>query len=464
MKRSEFQHPSQYTGIIGVAQADITPPEGIYSRNWGAAHHDVATGVHQPLTLTCLTIQAAPQTEPLILISMDLGWWKDREDEQFVRGQVLRTFALAEHQVMICLSHTHAGPSLSRRDQDLPGGQFIAPYLQLLQTRAVESVHRALQVAQPANLTWLYGQCNLAANRDYKEPNTDRYVVGFNPLTQADDTLLIGRVISNDGQILATLVNYACHPTTLAWQNSLISPDYVGTMRELVERTTQAPCLFLQGASGELAPATQYSGSTQLAEAHGRQLGYAVLSALQAMAPAGKDLAFRGIVESGTALGVWSWESGKTNSILRGKKAGLETFLKPMPPASILRNQWQNSTDRVTRERLQRQYNLRRLVGEGQTTQLPLYCWCLGGALFFGQSSEAYSQFQVQLRKRFAPHPVVVMNIVNGYTSYLPPRELYPLPLYAVTVSPFQVGTAEAMMELALRTGEELLGNLEPST
>ena len=48
------------------------------------------------------------------------------------------------------------------------------------------------------------------------------------------------------------MVNYACHPTTLAWENTLISPDFPGAMREVVERATAAPCVFLQGASGDL--------------------------------------------------------------------------------------------------------------------------------------------------------------------------------------------------------------------
>ena len=40
------------------------------------------------------------------------------------------------------------------------------------------------------------------------------------------------------GRTLGTIVNYACHPTTLAWQNTLVSPDYVGALREVVEHST----------------------------------------------------------------------------------------------------------------------------------------------------------------------------------------------------------------------------------
>src|SRR6185503_5155147 len=106
-----------------------------------------------------------------------------------------------------------------------------------------------------------------------------------NPAVKADDTLVVGRITADDdGRVLGTLVNYACHPTTLAWENRLISPDYVGAMREVVEaHTGGGPCLFLQGASGELAPAHQYVGDTAVADRHGRRLGFSALAALEGM-------------------------------------------------------------------------------------------------------------------------------------------------------------------------------------
>src|SRR5205085_10153628 len=105
-------------------------------------------------------------------------------------------------------------------------------------------------------LTWATGKCDLAANRDLPDPQQPRIICGYNPQKSADDALLVGRITAgSSGQTLATLVNYACHPTTLAWDNRLLSPDYVGAMREVVEAgSAGALCLFLLGASGELAP------------------------------------------------------------------------------------------------------------------------------------------------------------------------------------------------------------------
>ncbi len=57
---------------MGVARQDITPPVGIFARNWGAAKHDVAEGVHRPLTLIALTLQDDARKKPLVLIDTDL--------------------------------------------------------------------------------------------------------------------------------------------------------------------------------------------------------------------------------------------------------------------------------------------------------------------------------------------------------------------------------------------------------
>jgi hypothetical protein len=49
---------------FGVARRDVTPPVGIYSRSWGAATHDVAEGVHRPLTATAAVGSSTRPTAP----------------------------------------------------------------------------------------------------------------------------------------------------------------------------------------------------------------------------------------------------------------------------------------------------------------------------------------------------------------------------------------------------------------
>ena len=135
-------------------------------------------------------------------------------------------------------------------------------------------------------MTYGYGRCGLATNRDFWDEDAERFACGYNPDAPADDTLLVARVTDDAGAVLATLFNYACHPTTLAWDNRLLSPDYVGAAREVLEQAFGAPALFLHGASGELAPRDDYVGDTAVADRNGRQLGYAAAAAIESAAAA----------------------------------------------------------------------------------------------------------------------------------------------------------------------------------
>jgi len=47
---------STFTGLDGLAHADVTPPAGIFCRNWGAVH-DTAEGIHRPLFLAAPAIR-----------------------------------------------------------------------------------------------------------------------------------------------------------------------------------------------------------------------------------------------------------------------------------------------------------------------------------------------------------------------------------------------------------------------
>lgn len=451
-----FNHPS-FTGLIGIEQRDITPPRGIYARNWGAAEHDVSEGTHRPLVITCITFQVSKEETPLVLVSADLGWWKSQEDERHVRGGILKAMSLSPDQLMVCLSHTHSGPSIYREDASKQGGEYIKPYLDHIREQAIKVARKALSKASPATLTWHYGKCGLATNRDLADKNSNRYLTGFNPHETADDTLLVGRITNDQQQIIGTIVNYACHPTTLGWQNRLVSPDYIGAMRQVISDKTQAPCLFLQGASGNLAPAEQYVADTEVADSHGRQLGYAVLATLEDMLPPLTQLTFDRVVESGAPLAVWEQEDGKPRSSLLAKSVEVPLPLKPLPSLSELERTYAQCEDHVKRERLRRKIASRQAVGDGKVTATSFWMWILGESILIGQPNEAYSLFQMELRRRLPFRASGIINIANGYVGYLPPAHLYDEDIYTVWQTPFAKGALELLIERALKEAKSLM-------
>ena len=467
-QHTNWREPS-FTGLIGVARRDVTPPKGIYARSWGAAEHDVAAGVHRPLLCTVLTLRAeGREDKPLVLAAIDAGWFRGPEGAEAICGRVRRELGLPDAAFMLALSHTHAGPSVSPAESDKPGGGMIAAYVDGIGATIVEAAREAVRGEQPAVLTLGTGRCAVASERDLPDPAAGRFVCGFNPGAPADDVCLVGRVARvSDGAVVATIVNYACHPTTLAWENRLISPDFVGAMRETVERGTGgAPCLFLQGASGELAPRQQYCGDTAVADAHGRSLGYAALSVIEEMLPPNRGLKLEGVVESGAPLAVW-----RPCPVEAKRLIGANRFEVDVPLKNTLRREEHiaadlcASTDRAARERLHRELLVLRTVGSGMVSHRPMWMWKVGDVLLLGQSDEAYSQLQRDVRAAFPEFAVVVMNVVNGWGGYLCPSGHYERQLYQVQQSPYAKGCLEAVIAGSIGGLRDLIfkAELKPS-
>jgi hypothetical protein len=250
-------------------------------------------------------------------------------------------------------------------------------------------------------------------------------------------------VTSESGESLATLVNYACHPTTLAAENRLISPDFVGSMREVIQTRYPGPCLFLQGASAELSPRECHHASTEIADKNGRELGFAALSTLEGMLPSGKALQFEGVQESGAPLAIWKRCSHAVPTKIEVQQLNVELELKKLPSLAQIETDLKACQDRALAERLSRERLIRRQLGDGRTSQQPVWIWRVGEASFVGQPNEAYSIFQQRLRQSEPDKSVVVIGQVNGSCGYLPPAEFYDHDMYPVWQTPFARGSLE---------------------
>jgi hypothetical protein len=438
--------PSAFSGLISLGRRDTTPPEGIYARMWGAATHDFADGVHRPLTATALALQSEGG-RPRVLLALDIALLGDlggRSDEERVLQPVREALGLEPGELLVNCSHTHAAPWAAMSRSHNPGGELIGPYLDQLSRAILEASREAIEGLAPATLTWATGRCDLARNRDLPDPASDdgRIVCGFNPVASADDTLVVGRITADgDGRVLGTIVNYACHPTTLAWENTLISPDYVGAMRELVEANTGgAPCVFLQGASGELGPAHQYVGDT----------------ALEGMLPAGQLLRYDGLVESGAPLAVWLPAPFEPSRVLDGGLVDVPLPVKPMPSVEELEAQRAVTEDRPTAERLFRKIQIVRNLSGGDHQVFPAWVWRLGDSLMVAHANEAYSCFQEDLRAAFPDETVVVMNTSGAEMGYLYPPALEGVDIYQVWQTPFTKDALPTLTESCIGEGQRL--------
>jgi hypothetical protein len=466
--------------IAGLAREDITPPVGMYHRMWGAAVHDRSTGIHRPLLATALWLQprqrAGDALASILLVAID-HCLLERVEMDALREAAAHAASLASPQVHICLSHTHGAGFMSRSRADLPGGDQIGPYLDEMARRVARCATQAKQVAQPATLACGYGRSSLAAHRDAYDAQSKQYVCGFHPAGFADDTLLVGRITADaksdePPRVLGTIVNYACHPTTLAWQNTLVSPDYVGALRETVEAATAgAPCVFLQGASGDLGPRDGFVGDPAVADRNGRQLAYAALAAIESLPPAGTKHVYAGPVVSGATLGTW-----KHVPLSDAERADAETWHRQEVPVALeyradlptreatkqelarwqaaeqqaraAGNEAQLSEARARAERMTRQLAKLELLPPGEKFPYTLFVARTGNLLWVVAPGELYQMLQVELRKRFNKFAVIVATISDDWQpGYLPERATYGRGIYQEQIAVVAAGSLETVLD-----------------
>lgn len=455
---------------FGIAFTDITPPVGMYHRMWGAAAHDRSTGIHRPLRATVVVMRPLDRSPQTVLVSLDHCLLRAPEMEVLL-SDTCRLTGLSRSELLVTFSHTHSAGYLSRDRTDFPGGELIGPYLDSLPSK-IDEAFRAAQInSQPATLTYGSTTCEMGCQRDYLDEARGHYVCGFNPDEAVPLPLNVVRVTAANA-VLATIVNYPCHTTTLAWENTLISPDYVGALREVVESETKSPCLFLLAPCGDIGPRDGYVGDTSVADRNGRQVGFAALSVLAGMNPAETDHVYQGPVFSGATLGNWRhqpWTAERFDSTAIVQQA---TMTVPLPYLSSLpkladaeqRHHELIADERAAREagrgeesatlraKVERQRRLLdriRPLPLGETYPLPAWAWQLGDAFWIAVEGEPYHFLQSELIRRFPHRPLIVITLANGTNvSYMPTREAYTKPqLYQPEVALVAPGGLETLTD-----------------
>jgi hypothetical protein len=436
--------PSLSRVHAGVAQRDITPPVGIQSNPWGKSASARSTGVHHPLTASAIAIKGERE---LFLVALDLGWLCCYEcDVVLFRTRVVEEVGVDIDDLLVNLSQTHKGPPFCIHEANREGAELVPDYIEKVISTVIEICKEARTKIEEVDITWGYGKCNLAEVRDL--PIGEKDFVGYNPSLIADDTLTVARITDLAGKPVGTLVNYGCHPTTLGWDCDLISPDFVGSARHIVEGKTSAPMFYLQGACGNLGPREQYVADPAIADRNGEILGYATLATLAKMFPPASEFRFTEIVRSGADLASWTSAKVEPSTIVKRNRVTVIMSHKELLSEGQMRTNWADVNPRVVDFRIQKQLGMRlNYVDDGHVNH-PVWLWRLGDALLIAHAGEAYFELQQELRRRHPERVIMFLDMTNGpgYV-YIPTQKAYERQAYQSWQTLLAPGSFEEMIE-----------------
>lgn len=216
----------------------------------------LSTGIHQDLKASILLVEDSEKTA---IISFDLCGI----DQDLI--QRIASFSnYRPDQLFVCATHTHA--SINEFPLLLSFGQLaIREPDEAIRNQLAKEIADALKQAESdLEEVVLYSKVTQAvglyANRNDPDGPVDRFL----------NTLLFQ---TQDGRNKGCIVHLNTHPTILDFNNTLLSPDFIGTMRDLMEAQLDCPLTVVNGACADVSTRfTRHESSIAECERVGKEL------------------------------------------------------------------------------------------------------------------------------------------------------------------------------------------------
>ena len=257
------------TLYAGTARVNINPSGSCLLDGFAGRDHE-CEGVRDNLYVTALALSRHGKT--IVIIGVDiLAFHNEQMDKIWMLAD--ERLNLKPDQLFINCSHTHAGPEVRpsfNHETCAPGevGKPDPAYIDELIEKVIQSTDKAVKNLKPAEASWGVGETYIGINR--RAPDKTIYsqlATGYenypNPDKEIDRTCPVILFQDKEGKPISMVFGASCHPTTMRYDNYLISAEFPGVARRILEEDLDgAPSLFLQGIAGDVKPRQVVDGNS----------------------------------------------------------------------------------------------------------------------------------------------------------------------------------------------------------
>ncbi len=397
----------------GTAEVDITPAVG--RRIPGQWLRRASESVRDPLLASALVLES--DEVRLALVSADALSLKNSLVAE-ARELILSMAGIPPSHVFLHATHTHTGPPAV----DVLGTESDAEAVARLANTMAEAVAAADRALIPARIAAWAGEApNLAFVRRFRmkdgsvqmhPPKGSPDIVG--PESDADPTIAGFHVWAAEGDLLATCVNFACHPIVVGTAR-FYSADYPGAVRRALKRQygDGAAVLYLNGPCGDVGPDNAAEpGPSRYGEGWLDRLG-------------------RGI--AGFAVGHASVVEATDDAPLRTASVRVRLPLRGVP-ADLLREAEARLTDTdiavppqdVELIRLREALLVHREREQQDHVEAEVMAAAVGDTVLVGLPGEIFAEFGRQIRAASPFAHTLVAELANGCHGYVPTAQAFP--------------------------------------
>ncbi|AMQ05562.1 neutral/alkaline non-lysosomal ceramidase N-terminal domain-containing protein [Sporosarcina psychrophila] len=390
---------------VGVYRVDITPPLGIdfigYHRPTGISNID------ERIYATAFIFESK-ETKSVIISIDNIGMLI--KDTIIIREQIVKELKIPFENITVVYTHTHSGPATASNNQ------MVQSYKTSLITNVVKATVHANENKQPSEVGWNVTMGEIGVNR--REISLDGKVkMGINMNGAVDNRIgVLAIKHPATGKFQGLIVFCTAHPNVLKGDSDILSADYPGLTRDILQNTLHCPVIIIQGAAGNVN--ANYRGSKEALE----KMAYALSGSVLTMIPS---------------------INYKSISKLRTVSTKMSMKLKDIPEPDVIKrmaflaaDQWGVNTDKWLMVLLDmHKQNIKQL-----SIDLEIQLLQINEGSFSGIPMEPFSETAIDIKKRLKNKLAFFGGYTNGYLGYLPTKEAYPYGGYEVEVNPVIYG------------------------
>ncbi|HLO79574.1 MAG TPA: neutral/alkaline non-lysosomal ceramidase N-terminal domain-containing protein [Chitinophagaceae bacterium] len=251
---------------IGASQAPINPPIPSYIA--GHTKNRKFTAIHDSLYVKALVADDGKHS--MAILSFDCIGLLYPQLQEIRTGVQKRLKGFMYNQIVMSSTHTHAGPDVvGLWGPDLMHTGVDSSYIKFLVNTAVDQVVKAWKTRKKVKASFNTGTYGEEWVRNISEPE------------ELDRSLTTIQFKDSQGRSVATLTNFACHPTFLDAVHQVVSADYPAGFYRHMDATIGGVNIFLQGSIGGWVQPEGEPQTIEQAYRRGRELGNATLQLLQ---------------------------------------------------------------------------------------------------------------------------------------------------------------------------------------
>ncbi|MEW9181946.1 neutral/alkaline non-lysosomal ceramidase N-terminal domain-containing protein [Bacillus mycoides] len=390
---------------VGVCQVDITPPLGI---DFIGYHRD--TGINNIEEHIYGTIFVFEKDEvKTVFISIDnIGMLV--EDTNIIRERVASELHVPFEQITVVYTHTHSGP------ETVGDHPLIKSYKTILLNNVVQGAITANNNMRSCEVGWDVTTGDIGVNRRERTPD-GKAKMGINIEGIVDKRIGVLAMRNAESKELAGVIVFCtAHPNVLKGDSDVLSADYPGMTREILEKIVNCPVIIVQGATGNVN--AKYRGSQEAL----KQMAYVLSGHVLTILP---TVTYRPIVK------------------LRTISSTMQMRLKDLPEIDEIRRmarsaerQWGVNTDEWLTIVLEKyKQGIRQL-----SIDLEIHMFQINEGMFSGIPMEPFSETAVEMKESLQNELAFFGGYTNGYIGYLPTKEEYAYGGYEVELNPVVYG------------------------